>query len=161
MRDPIHNKTKLNPFVHSLKKTKMAELTIERAIYAAALKNSSHFAINSYAPAVDLDGVDIVLRVEQNGIIIYAAVAVISGALVVLSNGKMNSIAAVARRHANARAPYFLLIKNQNDDRFARYDSAEILSSNLRSLRPKKDAFVSAEEAVNTMISSILSETYA
>ena len=136
-------------------------MRIEQAIHAVALLNPSHFSINSYRPSVDLDGVDIVVRVEQNGVIIYAAVAVVSGVLAVLNNGKMNSIAAVAKRHANALAPYFLLIKNQTDDRFAIYNSSDILSSKQRSLRPKSGEFMSAETIVDTIVSSILSGVYA
>jgi hypothetical protein len=146
---------RLNPFVHSLKKSRMAELTIQRAIYAAALKNTSHFAINSYAPAVDFDGVDILLRAEQNSAIKYAAIAVISGPTAVLNNGKMNSIHAVARRHTDAVSPYFLAIQNQTDDSFALYSANNILSQKVRSLRPERGAFMSADVLIDTIISII------
>lgn len=154
----LQTEQRLNPFVHSLKKTKTAELHLQRAIFDAALQNSSHFAVNAYCPSVDLDGVDLLLRSEQNGVIIFAAIAVISGPSAVLHNGKMNSISAVARRHADAVSPYFLAIKSQHDDRFAIYDAATILSSKTRSLRPRAHEFMPAQEAVNSIISSVLRE---
>jgi hypothetical protein len=144
----------MNPFVRALKTTRIAELGIERAIHAEALKSDSHFGVNGYRADLDFDGIDVLLRLERSGRIHYVAIAIVSGSAT-LENGKINSLAAVAARHKEAEAPYFLLVHDRKSDRYALYSAADILESKTSSLRPKDHEFMPANDIVDSMISIV------